>query len=109
MKVELTEVTWLDQQQQLSLMELAELSGLLEAEVRELMECDAIVPIERHAAVPRFSADCVIITRRARRLREDFDLDARGLALAVTLLGRIQELQAQLNQLRAQQPQHLRK
>lgn len=109
MKVELTEVTWRDQQQQLSLMELAELSGLLETEVRELMECDAIVPIDRHAVTPHFSADCVIITRRACRLRKDFDLDARGLALAVTLLGRIQELQAQLNQLRAQQPQWLRK
>ncbi len=109
MKVELTEVLWLDEHQQLSLAELAELSGLLETEVRELMECDAIVPVDRHAVTPRFSADCIVTMRRAYRMRKDFELDAHGMALAVTLLGRIQELEAQLNQLRAQQPQRTRK
>ncbi len=109
MKVELTEVSWLDEHQPLSLAELVELSGLLETEVRELIECEAIVPIDRHAVTPRFSADCIVTVRRAYRLRKDFELDARGLTLAVTLLKRIQELETQLNQLHAQQPQPMRK
>ena len=109
MKVELTEGLWLDEHQPLSLAELTELSGLLETEAQALLECDAIVPIDRNVATPRFSADCIVTMRRAWRLRKDFELDAHGLALAVTLLRRIQELETQLNQLSAQQPQRMRK
>ena len=82
MKVELTEVLWLDEQQELSLAELAALSGLSEAELYELMDYGVLVPVEPGAAPPVFHADCIVIARTACRLRSDFELDAPGLALA---------------------------
>jgi chaperone modulatory protein CbpM len=104
MKVELTEVLWLDERPELSLAELAGLSGLSEAELRELVDYGALVPVEARAESPVFRADCLVIARTACRLRNDFELDAPGLALALTLLGRIHELEAQLRELSAQRP-----
>ena len=109
MKVELTEVLWLDEQQELSLPELAALSGLSEAELYELMDYGVLVPVEPGAAAPVFHADCIIIARTACRLRSDFELDAPGLALALTLLGRIHDLEAQLRELEAQLPHGARR
>ena len=104
MKVELTEVLWLDEQQELSLAELAALSGLSVAELRELADYGVIVPVEPAAEPPVFHADCIVIARTACRLRSDFELDAPGLALVLTLLGRIHDLEAQLRELDAQLP-----
>ncbi len=104
MKVELTEVLWLDAQQELSLAELAALSGLSEAELRELVDYGVLVPVDLETEPPVFRADCVVIARTACRLRADFELDAPGLALALTLLGRIHDLEAQLRDLGARLP-----
>ncbi|MHB8535078.1 MAG: chaperone modulator CbpM [Sulfuricaulis sp.] len=104
MKVELTEVLWLDEQEPLSLAELAGLSGLSEAELRELVDCGAIVPVDPDAEPPGFRANCVVTARVACRLRADFELDAQGLALALTLLDRIHDLEARLRDLSAQLP-----
>ena len=109
MKVELTEVLWLDAQQELPLPELAELSGLSEAELRELVDYGVIAPVDPQAEPPVFRADCVVIARTACRLRTDFELDAPGLALALTLLGRIHDLEAQLREMSAQLPHRPRK
>lgn len=109
MKVELTEVLWLDEQQELSLAELAGLSGLSEAELRELMDYGVIAPLDPQAEPLVFRADCIVTARTACRLRTDFELDAPGLALALTLLGRIHDLEAQLRDLRAQFPHRPRK
>jgi chaperone modulatory protein CbpM len=104
MKVELTEVLWLDEQEQLSLTELAGLSGLSEAELRELVDFGAILPVDPGAEPLGFRADCIVTARAACRLRTDFELDAQGLALALTLLDRIHDLEAQLRNLSAQLP-----
>ena len=109
MKVELTEVLWLDEQQELSLAELAGLSGLSETELRELADYGAIAPVDPRAEPPVFRADCVVIARTACRLRTDFELDAPGLALALTLLGRIRDLEADLRELGAQFPRRPQK
>lgn len=109
MKVELTEVLWLDEQQELSLAELAGLSGLSEAELRELVDYGVIAPVEPQTEPPAFRADCIVIARTACRLRADFELDVPGLALALTLLGRIHDLEAQLRELSAQFPHRPRK
>jgi hypothetical protein len=108
MRLELTETLWLDQRQQLSLAELAELSGLPEAELRQLMEYDALVPADPAAKESTFTADCVITARTARRLRTDFDLEPAGLALVLTLLERIRNLEAQLRSIDAQRPRRIR-
>lgn len=109
MKVELTEVLWLDEHLELSLTELAELSGLSETELHELVDYGAIVPVDPSVVRPTFLADCVVTARTACRLRTDFELDAPGVALALTLLNRIHDLEAQLRDLSAQLPQRSRK
>jgi len=109
MKVELTEALWLDARQELSLAELAGLSGLAEAELRELMEYGVLVAVEPEAEAPVFHADCIVTARAACRLRSDFELDVPGLALVLTLLGRIHDLEAQLRDLEVQLPQGVRR
>ncbi|MBI4192663.1 MAG: hypothetical protein HY525_19285 [Betaproteobacteria bacterium] len=104
MRVELTEAVWLDERQQFSLAELADLSGMSEAELRQLIEYEALAPADPGASEVRFSADCLITARTACRLRNDFDLDAGGLALTLTLLNRIRDLEAELRALHAQLP-----
>jgi chaperone modulatory protein CbpM len=108
MRVELTEVFWLDEQRELSLTELAELSGLTEAELQELADYGAIVPADPNAARLTFRSECIVSARTACRLRNDFELDAQGLALALTLLDRVHDLEAQLRGLRAQLPRWVR-
>lgn len=107
MRLELNEVLWLDQHQELSLTELAGLSGLSEAELDELVDCGVIAPVDPRAPQRSFRADCIIAARTACRLRADFELDAQGVALALTLLDRIHDLEAQLSALRAQLPRRI--
>lgn len=107
MRVELTEVLWLDEHHELSLQELAELSGLPEPELRELVDCGAITPLAPEVPAWIFGADCVTAARTAARLRRDFDLDTKGLALALTLIDRVRALEERLRRLDAQQPRRI--
>lgn len=106
MRAEITEAVWLDEHQQFSLAELAELSGLSQTELRQLIDCEALPSAGVVMAGTRFGADCLILARTACRLRDDFDLDTSGLALALRLLDRIHGLEAQLRALHAQFPRH---
>jgi chaperone modulatory protein CbpM len=110
MKVELTDAQWLSERAEVSVEELAELSGLSPELLRELVDYGALVPID--AQVPAnaqsaqwsFAADCVVAVRTASRLREDFDLDASALSVALMLIERIHGLEAQLRELQTQFP-----
>ena len=102
MKIE--QAMWLHEQHELLLEELCELSGLSETELRELVDYGVLAPIDSHAQHWTFSADRLIVARSARRLRKDFDLDPHGVALAVTLLERVRDLEAELRDLRAKLP-----
>jgi chaperone modulatory protein CbpM len=108
MRVEVTEAVWLDEHQEFSLEELAELSGLSEAELHQLIDYDALSPASLRPGATAFDAECLATARAACRLRNDFDLDAGGLALALTLLRRIRDLEAQIRNLQAQLPGRLR-
>jgi chaperone modulatory protein CbpM len=108
MRVELTELYWLEEQRDVTLEELAELSGFSEDELRQLQACGAIAPIDADAMPPMFSARYIVTTRTAYRLRNDFELDTEGLAVALALLERIGSLEAELRGLRAQLPQRIR-
>ena len=108
MRIELTELVWLDEQRDLTLSELAELSGFSESELQELSACGAIAPIDPEAAQPRFGAQCIVAVRTAYRLRNDFELDTQGLGVALALLERIGALEAELKELRAQLPRRIR-
>ena len=104
MKVELTQAQWLHEQAELSIQELAELSGLSLELLRQLVEYGALVPTDTQSASWSFTADCVVAVRVAGRLREDFDLDANALSVALALIERIHGLEAQLRELRTQFP-----
>lgn len=103
-----TESVWLHEHHEISLEELCELSGLSEAELRDLVDCGVLAPADPDAPRWTFSADRLIVARSASRLRKDFELDARGVALAITLLERVRDLQAEVRDLRARLPRSRR-
>ncbi len=108
MKAEHTEAVWLTENQEFSLAELADLSGLSEAELRELVDYGAVTPVNPDSSPWVFNGKCLLTVRTAYRLRIGFDLEPHGVALIVSLLDRIHELEAQLGSLRAQLPNHTR-
>lgn len=108
MRIELTELVWLEEHRALTLAELAELSGLSEVELHELVDSGAIASVDPEAATQTFSADYIVLARSACRLRNDFELDTKGLAVALTLLERVRALEAELRGLRAQLPSLIR-
>lgn len=107
MRVELTEAVWLDERGALTLVELSECSGLSEAELRDLVELGALAPLDPDAAELGFGTRCIVAARTACRLRKDFELDLHGLALVLTLLERVEGLEAEVRHLRANLPRLL--
>ncbi len=101
MNVEITQAVWLHECEDCTLDDLSAISGLTRDELEELVATGLLQPAAAHATNPRFRAECVIVARTARRLRDDFELDRQGLTVAVSLLGRIRALEAELNALRA--------
>lgn len=100
MKIERTEVVWLEARSDYSTSDLADLSGLPDDLLDELMQCGAL-PTRVDQGSARFEAECVALVRAARRLRDDFELDANGLAVALSLLRRMRALENQLAEARA--------
>jgi chaperone modulatory protein CbpM len=108
MQTNSTETTWLGDGHEFSLTELSELSGLSESELRELVEYGAVKPVNPDAASWIFSGTCLSTVRTAYRLRVSFELELQGVALTVSLLERIHELELQLRSVQAQIPQPVR-
>ena len=104
MKLELTEAVWLDEHGALTLIELAECSGLSETELRELVDLGALEPLDREARDWNFNSHCIVAARAACRLRDDFELDTHGLAVVLSLLERVHELEHELQRLHARLP-----
>jgi chaperone modulatory protein CbpM len=98
------EAAWLIDDCEFSLAELAEISGLPEAELVELVELGAIAPADPGASPWTFKGPCLVTVRAALRLRASFELEPHGVALVMSLLDRIHELQAELVRARAQLP-----
>jgi chaperone modulatory protein CbpM len=94
-KIEVTEVTWLDEQFEYSLEDLAERSHLSREDLQWLIDSGAI---------PSLDARALKAARTAARLRADFETDLHGVALAMTLLRRISDLELELSGLRARVP-----
>ena len=103
MNISTTEAHWLNDRSSCSLEYLAATSGLDIDDVMDLVDCGVIAPVDRQAPAPLFQIDCIIILKIARRLRDDFQLDRHGLALALTLLRRIEALEAELKASQARQ------
>jgi len=97
----LNDSIWLNDVDLCPLEHLAEVSGLSIEEIEDLIDTDLIKPVDTGAPTRMFQLRCVVTVRTARRLRDDFELDRQGLALALSLLQRIDELQAEIHAVKA--------
>lgn len=93
----LTESLFLDEQHEISLNELAELSGLSSEELYQLVDSGVLIPINPDAAIWHFNSHYVVSIRTLCRLKQDFELESNSLALMLTFLERIRILEHQLN------------
>lgn len=98
--IERTSVVWLEARSDYSVHEVVEMSGLPTALIEELIACGAL-PAASSLQATHLEAEGVILARAARRLRDHFDLDNDGLAVAVSLLRRVRFLEAELSDTRA--------
>lgn len=96
MNIVVSESIRLDESGVCSIEHLAELSGLSLEELRDLVESGVIEPVEDSAEPFSFYLRYVVTAKTARRLRDDFELDWRGVAVALTLLNRIERLEQEL-------------
>lgn len=94
------DVMWMHSRHEISIVEVADASGLSEAEVRELIEYGALSPCS--AEPLSFQADCIARLRAATRLRNDFELETHAFALVLSFLERIDALEAEVRNLSAQ-------
>jgi chaperone modulatory protein CbpM len=98
MNVTVSESIWLSEAGECTIEELSAWSELPVEDIADLVEAGVLTPVEQDATQPRFQLCLVSTVRTARRLQQDFELDRAGLALAVALLRRIENLEASLGQ-----------
>jgi chaperone modulatory protein CbpM len=103
-ETELADAQWLTEKCEFSIHELVELSGSSVEELRELVEFGAITPVNPESSNWVFPGQCLLTVRAACRLRASFDLETHGVALVISLLERIRDLEAEMEGLRAQLP-----
>ena len=101
MKTQITESVWLNASDICSFEHVVEVSGLSSGELRDLIESGLIEPSNDDPANYFFPMHCIVVARTARRLRDDFELDSRGLAVALSLLRRVDDLESEIARLRA--------
>ena len=109
MNIERTELMWLDEQHEVSLDELVELTGLSLQELQLLVESGALVPnnLVSTNLVPNnlaadtwhFSSHCIVSIRTLSRLKQDFELEQNALGLMLVFLERIRKLEFKLREL----------
>lgn len=100
MNVERTEVMWLEARSDYTVDDLLAMSGLSADVLHELLEW-GVFPSGTRSDLHVFEAETVALARAAQRLHDAFDLDADGLAVAVTLLRRVRLLEQDVARLRA--------
>jgi chaperone modulatory protein CbpM len=102
--VEYCDALWPDERQAMPLRAVAEVSGLSEDELLQLVDCGALPPFPHATGQRMFSIQAVAVARTARRLRDDFELEPHGVAVLLAYVERIRELEAQLRALQARLP-----
>ena len=95
---------WLDARDSVTLADLARACGMSAAELDELVDYGALVPLAPAQPERLFSAEWVPALRSAAKLRLDLELDLFTMALVLDYLGRIAALEQQIQTLRAQLP-----
>lgn len=95
------DAVWLNEGGNCTMLHLSEASGLNHAELQMLIDSGALSPLSEGGDSPSFASGAMLVVRTARRLRDDFELNPDGLALAMRLLARVQALERELDRLRA--------
>lgn len=96
MNLQVTNATLLGEGEVCTIEHLVAVSGLSLDDIEVLVVSGVIWPADA-ATQPRcFHLLHVVTVRQARRLRDDFELDSNGVALAMTLLRRISVLERAL-------------
>jgi len=108
MPQEQTDAFSLDASKTITLSELAECCGVSAGDLDELMDYNALVPLDGVGQELAFSAHWVVPLRKACKLRTDFDLDLFTVAILLENLNRIELLERQVQSLQALVPLHLR-
>ena len=101
MNLDFAEALHFDERNEIQFSQLIELSGLSEADLRELVDYGALVPVDPQASSWVFNAHSVILAQTACRLRHDFELDAPALSVVLGLVERIAALEDELRAVRA--------
>ncbi|RJG06092.1 hypothetical protein D3870_08805 [Noviherbaspirillum cavernae] len=100
MMMQVASAVWLNETELCSIEYLAEVSGLSVTDIRDLVDIGAILPAQGPTddmdESQSFHLRYVVTAKKARRLRDDFELDRHGVAVALMLLRRIQDLEAEL-------------
>ena len=76
----------------LSFTEVCLQSGVAEETVIEIIEQGIVEPVGASPVEWRFSPAMVLLTRKAIRLHDDLDVDWPGIALAIELLNKLDQL-----------------
>ena len=97
----------LDATETVNLGEMAECCGMTAAELEELVDYKALIPLNKASAERIFSAHWVMSLRTVSKLRVDFDLDIFTVAMVLSQIDRIAQLERQVQSLRALLPSHL--
>lgn len=108
MKQVQVETNWLDDSQTVTLTDLSRCCEMSVAELDELVDYRALLPLSASAPEPVFSAEWVALLRAADKLRLEFDLDLFTVAILLGKLQRIEVLERQVRQLQALLPAHRR-
>ena len=99
--IDYCDALWPDPHRRVPLRELADVSGLSEAEVVELVEYGALAPADATSGQLVFSVSAIFTARTAHRLGEEFALEPHATALLLAYVDRIRELEDELRALRA--------
>jgi MerR-like DNA binding protein len=103
MATEPDDAIWLNAHHQVTIIELAQCSGLPEGVLRELVEFGALEPRDPHAVEWVFSGESVASVRAAARVCHDFEFEmsAVTLSLVLSFFERINQLEAEVRYLKA--------
>ena len=99
-----TQTVWLNSNDLCSFEHVVEVSGIERNVLQELVDAGVIQPANTDRRRYVFHTECIVLARQARKLSEDFELDVQGLALAMSLLDRIRQLESRLIDLDARLP-----
>ena len=99
MSIEHSEFVWLDEHHEVSLDELAALSGLTLQELHLLVDNGALLPNNPEAESWHFNSHCIVSIRTLSKLKQDFELEPNTFALTLVFLERIRKLEAELRRI----------